>query len=135
MTIQEKSLKLAYQLFKESKSRKEQNHFTFLYERNKLISVGFNTYEMRSKALKFANLFNIENKKKWPTLHSECDAISKCWGKYYLDKRIRLINVRIIRNGNLGMSAPCRDCKTLLDAIGIQDIWYTNSNGAFECLT
>lgn len=133
MQILEKSLKLANSLYRTTqKPHYQQKHFTFLFIRNKLVSVGQNNYRESNVAAKFAHYFNVPQKKKFPTVHSEVDAISRLWGKTYVDKRIRLVNVRILKDGQLGFSRPCSDCKLVLDSLGIQDIFYSTTEG-FNC--
>ena len=130
MDIQKKALKLAISLFNPNLD-KEQHHFSFLFDKNKLISVGFNDYNLSAKALKFAELFNVEQKKNYPYLHSEIHSISRVWGKVYIDKRIRLVNVRIIRSGQIGLAKPCPDCAQVLNALGLTKIWWTKFGGDF----
>lgn len=128
LKIVKKAKQLSLELFSkcfDETSRKEQYHFSFLFIRNKLITVGCNNYEMSRKALYFAERYNIPQKKHWPSLHSEIDAISRLWGKYRIDKRIRLVNIRILRNGRFGIAKPCKDCSEVLNALGITDIYWS----------
>lgn len=133
MDIRERSLKLARQLFNPSLD-KEQHHFTFLFRKNKLISIGSNDYNLNAKALYFAERFNVEQKKQFPSLHSEISSISRIWGKVYIDRKIRLVNVKFTKAGQIGIAKPCKDCQEVLSALGIEDISWTKINGEFnEC--
>lgn len=130
--ITEKAFKLSLELFNKSvdmSSRKEQYHFSFLFERNKVVSIGFNDYELSAKALYFANRYNVPQKKHWPTLHSEVSAISRLWGKTHIDGRLKLVNVRFLKRGEMGISKPCPDCTEVLNALGITEIYWSTKEG------
>lgn len=130
MDIRERSLKLARSLFNPCLN-KEQHHFTFLFKKNKLLSIGCNNYNLNAKALYFAERFNVEQKKQFPSLHSEISSISRIWGRVYIDKRIRLVNVKFTKAGQVGIARPCRDCQEVLSALGIEEIYWTENNGEF----
>lgn len=130
--ITEKAFQLSLKLFEQSidlSSRKIQYHFSFLFERNKIISIGDNQYELSAKALYFAERYNIPQKKNFPYLHSEISAIAKLWGRTIIDKRLRLVNVRFLRSGEMGLSRPCPDCMEVLNALGINQIYWSTSDG------
>lgn len=122
------SLELFAREFDED-SRKIQYHFSFLFIRNKLISCGSNSYELSKKALYFANRYNVPQKKHWPSLHSEIDAIARVWGKQVIDKRVRLVNVRFLRSGDVSIAKPCPDCMEVLNALGIDSIYWSTEHG------
>lgn len=132
MKITEKALQLSLELFDKSfdeTSRKFQYHFSFLFVRNKIISIGQNDYELSRKALYFAERYNIPQKKHWSSLHSEIDAIARLWGKHYIDKKIKLVNVRFLRSRKIGCSKPCPDCMEVLNGLGITNIFWSTENG------
>ena len=132
MQITEKAMQLSLELFArefDEDSRKIQYHFSFLFIRNKLISCGSNSYELSKKALYFANRYNVPQKKHWPSLHSEIDAIARVWGKQVIDKRVRLVNVRFLRSGDVSIAKPCPDCMEVLNALGIDSIYWSTEHG------
>lgn len=134
MKITEKAFQTSLELFSQEldlDSRKIQYHFSFLFERNKIISIGQNSYELSAKALYFANRYNIPQKKHWPSLHSEIDSIAKLWGRTHIDSRIKLVNVRFLRSGQIGSSKPCNDCMEVLKALGINQIYWSIEDGSF----
>ena len=132
MKITQKAMQLSLELFDREfneESRKIQYHFSFLFERNKLVAAGSNSYELSKKALYFADRYNVPQKKHWPSLHSEIAAISKLWGRYNINKRIKLVNVRFLRSGQIGSARPCPDCMEVLNALGITQIYWSTDDG------
>jgi len=128
-----KSIEIARKLFSpvyDEKKRYRTFHFSFAWKRNKLLSIGQNIPHYPSgKALKFAKMFNTPKTIKYPYLHSEVDMISKLWGKTRVDNGLRVVSVRINRFGNLCNSKPCKSCSTILDALGVSDLWWSTSTG------
>ena len=82
-----------------------------------------------SKVLKLAKRFKVGHFQKFPNLHAEIDAISKILGKRHLTGREKLVIIRLRRDGSTGLAKPCRDCQTILDALGITEIWYSTIEG------
>ena len=75
-------------------------HFAFGYRKNKLLAIGQNNPEKtHTSALRLSQKFktNIE----YPYLHAETDLISRLWGKYYIDKNLKMVIIRLNRNGEL----------------------------------
>lgn len=131
MKILDKSIKLAYELFPNlysNRTRPQSWHFTFLYKRSHLISIGTNDYGLDGRVYYLANKYDIIHRKRWPSRHSEFSAISKCWGRYYLDSSIKLVNIRLNIKGELLNSKPCLSCEELLRSIGIYKVWYSKDN-------
>lgn len=46
--------------------------------------------------------------------------------------KIKIINVRIDRNGSLSLSAPCVSCRSLIRFVKPKSVFYTTSSGEFE---
>ena len=130
--IIQQSIKLANELFSESydtTGRYRAYHFSFLYERNKLLSIGQNNYEMNAKALKFAKKFGVYGKIEHCTLHSEISCIARLWGRVRVGPNLTLVNLRISKKYNLCNSRPCSDCFKVLQALDIHKIYYSDSEG------
>lgn len=135
LKITEKALQLSLSLFDrhfDETSRKIQYHYSFLFERNKIVAVGQNSYELSAKALYFAERYNVPQKKHWPSLHSEIDSIAKLWGKTRITSKIKLVNVRFLRSGQISIAKPCNDCMEVLNALGIDQIYWSDENGQFQ---
>lgn len=100
-------------------------HFTFILERNKILSVGKNNPEKTHPlALKFGHRFNC--------IHSELAAIVNFPRPNIYLRACTLVNVRVGVNGDIRISKPCHVCQYMLAAFNITDIYYTNRNGNFE---
>lgn len=133
MKILDKSYEIALKLFPERyKKHKSKNfyHFSFIFHRNKLVSVGVNSQDKpNAKALYFAKRFGIKRRIEFPFIHSEIDSVARLWRKYHIDSSLACVNVRINRFGELKNSKPCDDCSTVLMALGIDEIYYTTDEG------
>lgn len=121
---------LAQRFFMDSLESKNTFHFAFLWKKNMLISSGQNNPNKPSaKAAYFANRFNLEKQKKYPYLHAELDAISKVWGKIYIDGKFSLVSLRLSGKGILRNAKPCKNCQHTINSIGINDVYWSSDNG------
>lgn len=109
-------------------------HFTFIYEKNKLISIGINSPKTHPKNLKF-NYINKQNHKISEIIgtHSEMNAVIKLPPKNEF-QNLTLINTRINRNGELDYCKPCNGCTDMIFRLGINKVFYVNKNKKFEIL-
>jgi deoxycytidylate deaminase len=97
-----------------------QKHFSFLVERNKIASMGWNKpWDTHPLAAKFGHRFNC--------IHSELDAILNFPYSFTLLPKYTLINIRI-KNNNLVIAKPCLKCQKMLNFFGITRIIYTKDN-------
>ena len=105
MKIIEKSVKIAESLFPEiydTKKKYRTFHFSFAWKKNRLISIGINNpFNVSSKAFKFAQIFGTKKQLKYPYLHAEIDMISRMWGKTRVDGNIKVVVLRLNKNGKL----------------------------------
>lgn len=138
MKIIQKSLATAYQLFPETYDSKKHRsrkayHFAFAFDGNKLLAIGQNEQDKTSnKAFKFAKKFNVEHFVKYPFIHSEIDLISRLWGKYYVDSKIKMVVIRLSRDGSIKNSKPCKNCISILAALNVHQVWWSDANGNFQ---
>ena len=101
-------------------------HISFLCIRNKILSVGWNSYrKTHQKAMECGALGN--------NIHSELSVIVH-FPKNANIYRSSLYNVRIALNGDVRLSAPCKSCMKLIAAFGIRRVYYTVDGGGFERL-
>lgn len=105
-------------------------HFSFIFDRSKLLSIGLNSKKTHPKNLKFSYL----NKKKDVIsdqigTHSELSAILRLENENY--KKLTLINTRINQKNQFDFSKPCEGCCQMILNFGIKDIYYTNKEGKF----
>lgn len=101
-------------------------HFTFIVERNKIISYGWNqSFKTHPLAAKY--------KARFYSIHSELDAIKNFPYPVNQLKLYDLINVRILKDGTLGPAKPCVSCHQLLLYFGVRQVYYSTS-GEFGSL-
>lgn len=134
MKIIDNSIQLAYSLFPSTYAKKgkyQSFHFSFVYERNKLIAVGQNIVDIpHAKAIKFAQKFGCAEPYRSQYLHSEISALSKMYGRFHIDGRLKLVNIRINKDMRLCNSKPYPNCQIVLDGFGIDKVWYSAANGS-----
>ena len=132
----DKAIQTAIQLFPvayDSKVGYQPFHFCFLYKRNKLVTIGQNNINSESaKAKKFAERFNLNQQKRFSYIHAEIDAISKAWGKTYIDNSYSMVVLRLNKSLDLQMSKPCSECSKVLQAIGLSKVWWSDRNGNIQ---
>lgn len=105
-------------------------HFSFIYRRNKLLSIGQNyPYKESPKALYLAKMFNLLPLMKYPMLHSEMDAVSKLIGKVNLNG-LDIVNIRLSNSG-LRNSKPCRKCQPIINGFNLH-CYYSMEGGFYE---
>lgn len=136
----ERSLSMAYDLLPKCQSKNmggknRQFHFGFLFKKNKLVSIGMNSYKPSAKIVYLGNRFNIDKYKQFGCPHAETDAISKAWGKSYIDNSFSLVIIRLNKVGKMQNSKPCVNCQTIIDAIGIDDVWWSADDGVTNGVT
>lgn len=104
------------------------NMSCFIYQDSRLISIGQNNmFVPNNKAAYFAKRFNITHWKSFPYLHAEISAISRLWGKYYIQGKEKMVVVRLTKSGT-GLAKPCENCLLVLSALNLCEIYYTDNN-------
>lgn len=99
-------------------------HFSFILDRNRIISIGLNSLKTHPLNLKY-NYVNKNNQKISDIVgtHSELSAVIKlgeedCSG-------LTLVNTRINRNNQLDYSAPCSGCRDMIKQLNFKDVYYS----------
>lgn len=88
--------------------------------------------QFNAKAFKMGKMFNINTYKKYPYTHAESHLVSKLLDRYnIIDPSWKIVVLRINREGRLLLSKPCSNCQKILDALGLNNIYYSNNNGKF----
>lgn len=133
MKFIDNSIALAHSLFSSAYSNKKGYqcfHFAFMYDKNRLISIGQNdSNQPNPKAIKFSNKFGFVEAYRRQYLHAEISAISRLWGKFHIDNRVKMVILRLNKSGKLCASKPCPNCQAVLNALNITKIWYSNEKG------
>jgi len=132
MNIIDQSINIALTLLPKAKEERNTKnkffHFAFGYKKNKLLAIGQNNPEKtHPHAIILSKRFNT--KLEHPYLHAETDLISRLWGKHYIDDSLRMIIVRLNKQGQLRCSKPCLRCQQIIDCLGINKIWWSDNNG------
>lgn len=132
MNIIDQSLDIALSLLPKAKEERNTKnkffHFAFGYKKNKLLAIGQNNPEKtHTQALMLARRFNTEL--EHPFLHAETDLISRLWGKYYIDSSLRMVIIRLNKRGELRCSKPCERCDQIIKSLGINKVWWSDTNG------
>ena len=131
ISILKQSLGIATDILPSVTSRRRKNsafHFAFGFKKNKLIAIGQNDPEKtNTKAIRLSKRFKTDI--KYPYMHAETDLISRLWGKYYIDKSLSVVVVRLNRNGELRNSKPCKRCNKILKALDITKVWWSTNYG------
>jgi hypothetical protein len=100
-------------------------HFSFICERNKIVSFGYNRNRVtHPTAKRFGHRFSC--------IHSELDAIRNFPYPLSYLKRYTFINVRIYRDGSLGLARPCIHCQHMLFSFGVKQVIYSIPSGFKE---
>ena len=105
-------------------------HLTAIFEKSRLISLGINNFEKshpRNLQLDYRGR-NGQHIGDQISIHSELAAVLKL--RHPRDhSRLKLVNLRIRKNGNLSLSKPCSGCSSLIKQLGFREVWYTNRDG------
>lgn len=107
-------------------------HTTFIVRKGRILKIGLNntmkTHPLVRKYRYFAK--DGVDIRDFVGIHSELSAIIKYGRQDCSD--CTFINVRIDKNGNPTMAAPCSGCCDLLRQVGYKKVFYTNKDGQFE---
>ena len=99
-------------------------HFSFILLRNKVVSLGYN---LTWKTTPLSNRYNY----RFSNLHSEVAAIRNFPYPIFFLPKFRMVNVRIMANGEIGLSKPCDICQKLLKDFGVNELYYSKHGGDF----
>jgi len=128
-----KIIEVSYALINKHNADLRCRHFSFILDRNRIISIGFNSPKTHPKNLKYNYVNKLkENISNIVGTHSELNAVIRlgeedCSG-------LTLVNTRINRNNDLDYSAPCSGCQDMINQLEFKNIYYTNSQGKFQKL-
>jgi tRNA(Arg) A34 adenosine deaminase TadA len=102
-------------------------HVSFLIKKGKIVHIGWNKY--KSHPINLSHPYHSG----FVALHAEMDVILKA-NKEWLSG-YNLVVVRLNGLGQITNSRPCSGCQSIINQVGINKCWFTNSNGGFEALT
>lgn len=97
-------------------------HFTFILERNKIISVGWNDgFKTHPLAARYGHRYN--------GIHSELMAILHFKRPIADLQYYDFVNIRLKQNKSLGNSKPCRCCANMLKDFNVTHVMYSIDEG------
>ena len=107
---------------------------SFLVRRNKILSIGINrdkTHPINRRNPKFGDEGQDISCTKLTC--AELVAINRSKNQKNIDyPKTKMINIRIKRDGSLGLGRPCESCQSLLNYFGIKEVYYSLDNQGIE---
>jgi hypothetical protein len=101
----------------------ENRHISFLLDKNRIVSVGFNSNYKYSKITRGMGYWASSR-------HSEIDSYIKLRDKNLMPY-LSLVNIRLSKTGTIGMACPCDKCLNFLSIVSPRRIFYTTADGSF----
>jgi hypothetical protein len=108
-------------------------HYSAAFDGTKLLAFTQNNpVKTHAGAYRIGEDFNLPKYKEHPFYHAESHLISKLLDRYNtIDTNWSIVVMRINRRGLILGSKPCENCSKLLDAVGLNNIYYSNDAGNF----
>jgi len=129
--ILDKAVEISYAFAGKRRLTQRCRHFSLVFERSRLVSVGVNSMKTHPLNLKFNYVNNqMERIGSIVGTHSEMSAVLKLGSDAC--RGLTMVNTRINRNDDLDYSFPCNGCLDMLEKIGFKDVFYTTKHGDFE---
>ena len=125
-----KIIEVTYALINKHNADLRCRHFSFILDRNRIISIGMNSTKTHPMNLKY-NYIN-KNKEKISDIvgtHSELNAVIKLGIEDC--SKLTLVNTRINRNNTLDHSAPCHGCSDMIKQLNFKNVYHTDSQANF----
>jgi len=126
----DKIIEVTYALINKHNADLRCRHFSFILDRNRIISIGMNSTKTHPMNLKY-NYIN-KNKEKISDIvgtHSELNAVIKLGIEDC--SKLTLVNTRINRNNLLDHSAPCNGCSDMIKQLNFKNVYHTDSQANF----
>jgi len=132
MKIIHKTIKLAYRNWKPCREIRCW-HYCGCFDGNRLIGFAQNNpVKTHAGAYRIGSNFNLPKYKEYPYFHSESHLVSKLLDRYNtIDSNWSVVVMRINRRGLILGSKPCENCDKLLNAVGLNNIYYSTDDGDF----
>ena len=111
------------------------NHFSFILNKKKIISIGMNLQKTHPTHLKNRKVSVRTGEDFSDQKHtcSEFTAIIKLKRLTNIDtKKCTLVNMRYDRNKKLALAKPCMSCFSLLRYHKFKEVLYTDDNGNYQ---
>jgi len=125
-----KIVEVTYALINKHNADLRCRHFSFILDRNRIISIGMNSTKTHPMNLKY-NYVN-KNKEKINDIvgtHSELNAVIKLGIEDC--SKLTIVNTRINRNNVLDHSAPCHGCSDMIKQLNFKNVYHTDNQANF----
>jgi deoxycytidylate deaminase len=94
-----------------------------------IISIGINSMIRRDKKpIKFSPEFSLLEDfvfEEVVSIHAEVDAIIKATTKGINIRGATLVNAGVSKAGKIILTKPCRRCRSIIETLGIKEVFYT----------
>lgn len=124
-----KAIEIAYAICPENRINNgslRSSHVACLVKQDKIVKIGWNKNRTHPKTKKFPYV-NYRYSKFDVGIHAELDVVLKA-GVDDLSK-YSIVVLRVDGNGKLNSSRPCRGCMSVLQQVGIAEIYYSDATG------
>lgn len=132
MKILKQTIKKAYTNWNPSKLIRCY-HYAAAFDGNKMICFTQNNpIKTNARAHRIGEQFNIPKYIEYPYVHAESHLISKLLDNYNtIDSDWSIVVMRINRKGLVLGSKPCENCDKILNALGLNSVYYSTDDGNF----
>ncbi len=105
------------------KQNGQQFHVSIAYAKNKIVSIGYNSYTHENLDHRFGKYKPTRAGSNYRACrHSETEMLRRLKGS---TKDLTICNVRIDNNGEPAIASPCRNCLKILDSLGYRRILFS----------
>lgn len=129
-----KSIELSLALYKPESRILRCQHFSFIFYKDRLISIGQNNNKTNP-----IHLINRKISKEGKNVSSFAGTCSEYDAARKLKRltnipfnKCILINIRVDNNRRLNFSKPCGSCRNLLEYLEFKEVYFSNESGQFE---
>ena len=129
-----KIIEISFALAGRHKYDQRCKHFSFIFQKNKLLSIGINSPKTHPQNLKY-NYINKQKDKISHIVgtHSEMSAVIKL-GNLISYEGLVIVNTRINRKKEIDYSHPCNGCMEMLTDLKFEKIYYTTKDKKFKLI-
>lgn len=100
-------------------------HYSFIVQNNKIVEWGYNTQQEPAVHLGYS----VQLDGGLSKTHAELNAYRKAKGLLNPNKNFETINIRLSRQGEIRISAPCKCCFNFLQTMGCAQCWFSTDVG------
>lgn len=101
-------------------------HFAYLLDGSHVMAIGVNNIRKTNPAaLKHY---------RYPFVHAELNVITKFLLPPSELRYMRMVSIRLSKNGDVLLAKPCLACQSFLEAFRLKEVWYSENAGNFELL-